>query len=80
MKADKFGNVRYVVGSPGNRTTQTPEQIGSHILRYLKQVAQANLSAPVTKAVMSVPAEFNELQRNATRKAANLIGIWLSFP
>ena len=66
--------MRYIVGPPGNRTTQTPEQIGSHILRYLKHVAEANLTAPVTKAVMSVPAEFDELQRNATIKAANLIG------
>ena len=66
--------MRYVVGPPNNRTTQTPEQIGSHILRYLKNVAQANLSAPVTKAVMSVPAEFDEAQRNATKLAANIIG------
>ena len=74
LKADEFGNVRYIVGPPHNRTTQTPEQIGSHILRYLKNVAEANLSAPVTKAVMSVPAEFDEAQRNATKLAANIIG------
>ncbi|XP_017694850.1 PREDICTED: heat shock 70 kDa protein 13 [Lepidothrix coronata] len=53
----------------------TPEQIGSQLLLKLKRMAEANLGMPVSKAVMSVPAEFDERQRNATVKAANLAGL-----
>ncbi|NWU18503.1 HSP13 protein, partial [Cephalopterus ornatus] len=53
----------------------TPEQIGSQLLLKLKRMAEANLGMPISKAVMSVPAEFNERQRNATIKAANLAGL-----
>ncbi len=74
LKADEYGQVRYVVGPAHNRTTFSPEQIGSYVLRHLQGVAELNLSAAVTKAVMSVPAEFNPAQRNATRAAANLLG------
>ncbi|NWI85580.1 HSP13 protein, partial [Pitta sordida] len=53
----------------------TPEQIGSQLLLKLKRMAEANLSMPISKAVISVPAEFDERQRNATIKAANLAGL-----
>ncbi|XP_064500040.1 heat shock 70 kDa protein 13 isoform X2 [Pseudopipra pipra] len=53
----------------------TPEQIGSQLLLKLKRMAEANLGMPISKAVMSVPAEFDERQRNATIKAANLAGL-----
>ncbi|NWS96731.1 HSP13 protein, partial [Mionectes macconnelli] len=53
----------------------TPEQIGSQLLLKLKRMAEANLGMPVSEAVMSVPAEFDERQRNATIKAANLAGL-----
>ncbi|NWU74048.1 HSP13 protein, partial [Onychorhynchus coronatus] len=53
----------------------TPEQIGSHLLLKLKRMAEANLGMPISKAVMSVPAEFDERQRNATINAANLAGL-----
>ena len=52
----------------------TPEFIGSRILNQLKKTGERHLGVPVTKAVMSVPAEFNERQRNFTRKAAALAG------
>ena len=52
----------------------TPEVIGSHILRQLKETAEKQLEGSANKAVISVPAEFNELQRNYTRKAAQLAG------
>ncbi|NXC34062.1 HSP13 protein, partial [Campylorhamphus procurvoides] len=53
----------------------TPEQIGSQLLLKLKTMAEANLGMPISKAVMSVPAEFDERQRNSTIKAANLAGL-----
>ena len=52
----------------------TPEYIGSRILNQLKQTGERHLSVPITKAVMSVPAEFDERQRNYTRRAAALAG------
>ncbi|XP_009079962.1 PREDICTED: heat shock 70 kDa protein 13, partial [Acanthisitta chloris] len=53
----------------------TPEHVGSQLLLKLKRMAEANLGMPISKAVMSVPAEFDERQRNSTIKAANLAGL-----
>ncbi|XP_028655984.1 heat shock 70 kDa protein 13 [Erpetoichthys calabaricus] len=59
-----------------NRTfTVTPEYIGSRLLLKLKKMAEKSLGVPVTNAVISVPAEFDERQRNYTIKAANLAGM-----
>lgn len=52
----------------------TPEHIGSQLLLKLKRMAEDHLGMPISKAVISVPAEFDERQRNATVKAANLAG------
>ncbi|NXP26106.1 HSP13 protein, partial [Scytalopus superciliaris] len=53
----------------------TPEQIGSQLLLKLKRMAEANLGIAISKAVMSVPAEFDERQRNSTIRAAELAGL-----
>ncbi|NXE47615.1 HSP13 protein, partial [Casuarius casuarius] len=53
----------------------TPEYIGSQLLLKLKRMAEDYLGVPVSKAVISVPAEFDERQRNSTIKAANLAGL-----
>uniref|UniRef100_A0A8C9FN94 Heat shock 70 kDa protein 13 n=1 Tax=Pavo cristatus TaxID=9049 RepID=A0A8C9FN94_PAVCR len=53
----------------------TPEHIGSQLLLKLKRMAEDHLGVPISKAVISVPAEFDERQRNATVKAANLAGL-----
>ncbi|XP_019384297.1 PREDICTED: heat shock 70 kDa protein 13 [Crocodylus porosus] len=53
----------------------TPEHIGAQLLLKLKKMAEENLGMPVSKAVISVPAEFDERQRNYTIKAANLAGL-----
>lgn len=55
--------------------TVTPEYIGSQLLLKLKKMAEKYLGIPVSKAVISVPAEFDERQRNYTVKAANLAGL-----
>lgn len=52
----------------------TPEHIGSKLLLKLKKMAEADLGMAISKAVISVPAEFDERQRNSTVKAANLAG------
>ncbi|NXX19508.1 HSP13 protein, partial [Podargus strigoides] len=53
----------------------TPELIGSQLLLKLKRMAEDYLGMPISKAVISVPAEFDERQRNSTIKAANLAGL-----
>ena len=53
----------------------TPEDLSSFVLRALKADAEAYLNEPVTEAVISVPAYFNEIQRKATMHAAELAGL-----
>lgn len=53
----------------------TPEQISAEILRQLKNDASIKLGDEVTHAVITVPAYFNEKQKTATRKAAELAGL-----
>ena len=75
LEVDSNGNVHYIVNSHGNRTHVSPEYVGSRVLAALQETAVQRLSGPVHKAVMSVPAEFDDRQRNATRKAASLAGM-----
>jgi molecular chaperone DnaK len=53
----------------------SPEEISSFILRELKMEAEKQLGHPVTKAVITVPAFFNESQRKATQVAGELAGL-----
>lgn len=53
----------------------SPEQISAQILRQLKEDASVKLGDEVTHAVITVPAYFNEKQKAATRKAAELAGL-----
>lgn len=53
----------------------TPIELSSFILRELKQRAEEYLNASVTKAVITVPAYFNDSQRQATRDAGKLAGL-----
>lgn len=52
-----------------------PEEISAQILRQLKEDASIKLGDEVTHAVITVPAYFNEKQKSATRKAAELAGL-----
>ena len=58
----------------GNRQI-TPPEAGAHILRELKQHAEAFFGEPVTKAVVTVPAYFNDAQRQATKDAGRIAGL-----
>lgn len=58
-----------------NGKEYTPEQISAEILRRLKEDASVKLGDEVTHAVITVPAYFNEKQKTATRKAAELAGL-----
>ena len=52
-----------------------PQEISAMILRALRDRACAQLGAPVNKAVITVPAYFNDAQRQATREAGDLAGL-----
>jgi molecular chaperone DnaK len=53
----------------------TPEQISSYILQKIKHDAEVFLGYPVKKAVITVPAHFNDNQRQATKDAGEIAGL-----
>ena len=58
-----------------NDETYSPSQISSFILRKLKEDAEAYLGESVTEAVITVPAHFNDAQRQATKDAGKIAGL-----
>src|SRR5450432_3586166 len=58
----------------GNKS-YTPPEISAFILRQLKRNAERYFGAPVTKAVITVPAYFNDAQRQATKDAGRIAGL-----
>ena len=53
----------------------TPQEISSKVLSYMKTYAEKNLGQPVKKAVITVPAYFNDAQRQATKDAGTIAGL-----
>lgn len=53
----------------------TPEEVGSIIIGYLLQMAENKTNSKISEIVLSVPAEFDSLQRNRTIAAAEMAGL-----
>ena len=68
-----MGDPNFAVGAAG--TSYSPTRLSSLVLAYLKRCAEARLGEPVTHAVISVPADFNNMQREATIEAGRLAGL-----
>lgn len=58
-----------------NQDKVTPAQISAYILQYLKSLAEESLKTQIKRAVITVPAYFDEAAKNATKLAANLAGL-----
>src|SRR5579863_2327108 len=68
------GATDYVKVQVGDKT-QAPPEISAHVLRKLKEAAENYLGHKVNKAVITVPAYFNDAQRQATKDAGQIAGL-----
>ena len=82
QKDAKHVSYKIVAHSNGDAWVQTtkgdkysPSQIGAFVLTKMKESAEAYLNRPVTEAVITVPAYFNDSQRQATKDAGKICGL-----
>jgi molecular chaperone DnaK len=73
IRKDEYGNVK--IKCPRLQKEFAPEEISAMVLRKLTEEASRYLGEPVTGAVITVPAYFNDSQRQATRDAGRIAGL-----
>jgi len=72
----KDGDKPYIqVEFKGETKDFSPEQISSMVLSKMKEIAESFIGKPVTSAVVTVPAYFNDAQRQATKDAGTIAGL-----
>ncbi|MGL4397878.1 MAG: molecular chaperone DnaK, partial [Hyphomicrobium sp.] len=80
-KDKKLSPFKIVRGPTGDAWVEShgkpysPQQISAFILQKMKETAEAKLGEPVTQAVITVPAYFNDAQRQATKDAGRIAGL-----
>jgi L1 cell adhesion molecule like protein len=72
---ERDGKPRIQVEFKSETKTFTPEEISSMVLTKMKEIAEAYLGKKVTEAVVTVPAYFNDSQRQATKDAGVIAGL-----
>ena len=75
IESDTNGKCRFRLQYKEEEKTFTPTEISSMILSYMKSTAEAYLGKQVTDAVITVPAYFNDAQRQATKDAGAIAGL-----
>lgn len=70
---DRNGNVK--LDCPALKKQFAPEEISAQVLRKLTDDASKYLGEPITQAVITVPAYFNDSQRQATKDAGKIAGL-----
>lgn len=72
---EENGSAYFVVETDKGTKKISPEEVGAMIVRYLRTYAEEKYGTRIRQLVISVPAEFDQDQRNATGRAAELAGM-----